>query len=63
MVVSNQADLLAWILLHHAEEYPLPDLAERLGVPVNTLHREVQLLVPQGVHGSIPARSPTLARG
>jgi len=45
----HQADLLAWILLHPREEYTLTDLAKRLGVPVNTLHREVQRLTQAGL--------------
>ena len=45
----HQADLLAWILLHPSEEYTLTELAKRLGVPVNTLHREVQRLTEAGL--------------
>jgi DNA-binding transcriptional ArsR family regulator len=45
----HQADLLAWILLHPSEEYTLTDLAKRIGVPLNTLHREVQRLTDAGL--------------
>lgn len=45
----HQADLLAWLLLHPGEEYPMTELAHRLEVPLNTLHREAQRLVEAGV--------------
>jgi predicted nucleotidyltransferase len=41
----HQADLLAWLLLHPDREYTTTELARRLGVPLTTLHREVQRLV------------------
>jgi DNA-directed RNA polymerase specialized sigma24 family protein len=40
----HQADLLAWLLLHPDREYTTTELARRLGVPLTTLHREVQRL-------------------
>lgn len=40
-----QAELLAWLFLHPAAEYTMSDLAHRLRVPLNTLHREVRRLV------------------
>jgi predicted nucleotidyltransferase len=44
-----QAELLAWLLLHPDEEYPMTELASRLGAPLNTLHREAQRLVTAGL--------------
>ena len=41
----HQADLLTWLLLHPDQEYTVTDLAERLDVPLTTLHREAQRLV------------------
>lgn len=40
----HQADLLTWLLLHPDQEYTVTDLAERLHVPLTTLHREAQRL-------------------
>ncbi|WP_068396824.1 ArsR/SmtB family transcription factor [Kribbia dieselivorans] len=37
----HQAELLMWLYLHPDTEYGVSDLAERLGVPLSTLHREV----------------------
>jgi predicted nucleotidyltransferase len=48
----HQADLLTWVLLHPSEEYTLTELATRLGVPLNTLHREVQRLTDAGLLSS-----------
>jgi DNA-binding transcriptional ArsR family regulator len=45
----HQADLLAWLFLHPAQEYTLTELAQRLDVPLPTLHREVQRLVDAGL--------------
>jgi predicted nucleotidyltransferase len=42
---SHQAALLAWLLMHPAEEFSLTDLARRVGVPLTTAQREVQRLV------------------
>lgn len=47
-----QAELLAWALLHPDQERTMTDLARQLGVPVNTLHREVQRLVGAGILAS-----------
>ncbi len=38
---QHQAELLMWLYLHPDTEYGVSDLAERLGVPLSTLHREV----------------------
>jgi len=48
----HQADLLAWLLLHPTQEYTMTDLARRLQVPLNTLHREAQRLVEAGLLNS-----------
>lgn len=49
---QHQAELLAWALLHPGQERTMTDLARQLGVPVNTLHREVQRLVEAGILAS-----------
>jgi predicted nucleotidyltransferase len=41
----HQAELLTWLLLHPDLEYTTTELAARLGVPLTTLHREVQRLI------------------
>lgn len=41
---QRQAELLMWLYLHPESEYGVSDLAERLGVPLSTLHREVARL-------------------
>ena len=41
----HQAELLALVLLHPDHEYTVTELAQRLGVPLSTLHRELQRLV------------------
>lgn len=41
----HQADLLTTVLLHPEREYTTTELADDLGVPLTTLHREVQRLV------------------
>ena len=38
---QHQAELLMWLYLHPGTEYGVSELAERLGVPLSTLHREV----------------------
>jgi predicted nucleotidyltransferase len=45
----HQADLLTWLLLHPDQEFSVTDLASRVGVPVTTLHREMQRLVEAGL--------------
>lgn len=45
----HQADLLAWLLLHPTGEYTMTSLAQRLHVPLNTLHREAHRLVDAGL--------------
>lgn len=46
---QHQAELLMWLLLHPDQEYGVTDLAERLGVPLSTLHREVVRLDESGL--------------
>jgi len=45
----HQADLLTLLLLHPGQEYTATELAKRIGVPLTTLHREVQRLVDAGL--------------
>jgi DNA-binding IclR family transcriptional regulator len=49
---QHQAELLMWLLLHPDREYGVSDLAERLGVPLSTLHREVVRLGEAGLIAS-----------
>lgn len=46
---QHQAELLMWLLLHPDQEYGVSDLADRLGVPLSTLHREVVRLDEAGL--------------
>jgi predicted nucleotidyltransferase len=46
---QHQAELLMWLLLHPDHEYGVSDLADRLGVPLSTLHREVVRLDEVGL--------------
>jgi DNA-binding transcriptional ArsR family regulator len=46
---QHQAELLMWLLLHPDQEYGVSDLADRLGVPLSTLHREVVRLDESGL--------------
>jgi predicted nucleotidyltransferase len=46
---QHQAELLMWLLLHPEQEYGVTDLADRLGVPLSTLHREVVRLDQAGL--------------
>jgi DNA-binding transcriptional ArsR family regulator len=46
---QHQAELLMWLLLHPDHEYGVTDLAERLRVPLSTLHREVVRLDEAGL--------------
>ncbi|TAK69713.1 MAG: ArsR family transcriptional regulator [Actinomycetota bacterium] len=46
---QHQAELLMWLLLHPDQEYGVSDLAERLDVPLSTLHREVVRLDAAGL--------------
>jgi len=41
----HQAGLLVWLLLHPDQEYGLTELAQRLDVPLTTLHREAKRLI------------------
>lgn len=50
----HQADLLTWLLTHADEEYTATELAARFGVPLTTLHREVQRLLDAGLLRSRP---------
>lgn len=45
----HQAELLTWLYLHPDSEYGVSDLADRLGVPLSTLHREVVRLDEAGL--------------
>lgn len=49
---QHQAELLTWLYLHPDTEYGVSDLAERLGVPLSTLHREVVRLDEAGLIAS-----------
>ena len=49
---QHQAELLMWLLLHPDQEYGISDLADRLGVPLSTLHREVVRLDEAGLLSS-----------
>ena len=46
---QHQAELLMWLLLHPDQEFGVSDLAERLVVPLSTLHREVVRLDEAGL--------------
>ncbi|MGH3414657.1 MAG: winged helix-turn-helix domain-containing protein [Marmoricola sp.] len=46
---QHQAELLMWLYLHPDAEYGVSDLAERVGVPLSTLHREVVRLDEAGL--------------
>lgn len=46
---QHQAELLMWLLLHPDHEYGVSELAQRLGVPLSTLHREVVRLDEAGL--------------
>jgi predicted nucleotidyltransferase len=46
---QHQAELLMWLLLHPDQEYGVSDLAQRLDVPLPTLHREVVRLDGAGL--------------
>jgi hypothetical protein len=46
---QHQAELLMWLLLHPDQEYGVSDLAQRLQVPLPTLHREVVRLDHAGL--------------
>jgi DNA-binding transcriptional ArsR family regulator len=49
---QHQAELLMWLLLHPDQEYGVSELADRLGVPLSTLHREVVRLDEAGLIAS-----------
>jgi DNA-binding transcriptional ArsR family regulator len=49
---QHQAELLMWLLLHPEQEYGVSDVAERIGVPLSTLHREVMRLDQAGLISS-----------
>lgn len=49
---QHQAELLMWLLLHPEHEYGVTDLAARVGVPLSTLHREVNRLDRSGLVAS-----------
>ena len=49
---QHQAELLMWLLLHPEQEYGVTEMAARLGVPLSTLHREVNRLDEAGLVAS-----------
>ncbi|MGQ0624018.1 MAG: ArsR family transcriptional regulator [Sporichthyaceae bacterium] len=49
---QHQAELLMWLLLHPDAEFGVTDLAQRLDVPLSTLHREVVRLDEAGLLAS-----------
>jgi DNA-binding MarR family transcriptional regulator len=49
---QHQAELLMWPLLHPDQEYGVSELADRLGVPLSTLHREEVRLDEAGLIAS-----------
>ena len=49
---QHQAELLTWLYLHPESEFGVSGLAERLGVPLSTLHREVVRLDGAGLIAS-----------
>jgi DNA-binding transcriptional ArsR family regulator len=46
---THQAQVLAWLYLHPDQEHTATQLAERFGVALTTIHREVQRLVDAGL--------------
>jgi DNA-binding transcriptional ArsR family regulator len=46
---QQQARILAWLLLHPGHESTVADLARRFGLPVSTVHREIQRLSEAGL--------------
>lgn len=48
----HQAELLMWLLLHPDQEFGVTELAERIDVPLSTLHREVDRLDAAGLIAS-----------
>lgn len=59
---QHQAELLMWLYLHPDTEYGVSDLAERLRVPLSTLHREVVRLDEAGLIVSRPLGRNRLIR-
>lgn len=49
---QHQAELLMWLYLHPDTEYGVSNLADRLNVPLSTLHREVVRLDQAGLIAS-----------
>ena len=49
---QHQAELLTWLLMHPEREYGVTELADRLGVPLSTLHREIVRLDEAGLVSS-----------
>ncbi len=49
---QHQAELLMWLLLHPEQEYGLTEMADRLHLPLSTLHREVIRLDEAGLVAS-----------
>src|SRR5664279_5925215 len=46
---SHQAELLTLLLLHPDQDYSVTELAQRINVPVTTLHREIDRLEAAGL--------------
>lgn len=46
---QHQAELLMWLFMHPEQECGVSELADRLGVPLSTLHREVVRLDRAGL--------------
>ncbi|MCL2423069.1 MAG: helix-turn-helix domain-containing protein [Micrococcales bacterium] len=46
---QHQAELMTWLLLHPGTEHSVTELADRLDVPLSTMHREVVRLDAAGL--------------
>jgi DNA-binding transcriptional ArsR family regulator len=59
---THQAELLTLLLLHPDSDYTVTELAERLRVPLTTLHREISRLEAAGLITSRPVGRSRLLR-
>ncbi len=59
---THQAELLTLLLLHPDRDYTATELAERLRVPLTTLHREISRLEAAGLITSRPVGRSRLLR-
>jgi DNA-binding transcriptional ArsR family regulator len=59
---THQADLLTLLLLHPDTDYTATELADRLHVPLTTLHREIARLEQAGLITSRPVGRSRLLR-